>query len=82
MTHDTFSASDWHTEINQQIKQQIDSKRHHCSFAPPPEQAYYIVAARDAGVEWRDIVTYCKSRGWEGSETTMLKFYRQQKKGK
>ena len=78
MTHDTFSASDWHTEINQQIKQQIDSKRP-LVFDPSPEQAYYIVAARDAGVQWVDIAAYCESRGWDGAETTMRRFYKRQK---
>ena len=56
MTHETFSADDWHEAIRQQIAKQVDNKRHHCSFAPCPEQAYYIVAARDAGVQWRDTV--------------------------
>ena len=79
MNGDTFSASDWQAELDNQVKSQLLGKRLQHSFNPPPAQAYSIVKARDAGVQWCDIMAYCKSRGWEGSETTMLKFYRQQK---
>ena len=79
MSGDTFSESDWQEELDNQVKSQIMDKHTHHSFTPPQAQAFYIVKARDAGVQWCDIMAYCKSRGWEGSETTMLKFYRQQK---
>lgn len=79
MTKDTFSADDWMAEIDKQVNKQVDSKRHHLCFSPGPEQAYYIVKARDSGVDWDTIMQYCKSRGWAGSESTLLKFYRQQK---
>lgn len=44
-------------------------------------EARGIVKARDAGVDWETITKYCRDRGWAGSESTLLKFYRQ-KKGK
>lgn len=79
MTKDTFSADDWQAELDEAIKQQAVVSKRNKGFAPPPEQAYYIVAARDAGVEWDAIMAYCKSRGWSGAESTLLKFYREQK---
>lgn len=79
MTHDTFSAEDWQKELDAAISAQAQTARQSKGFCPPPEQAYYIVAARDAGVEWDTIMAYCKSRGWSGAESTLLKFYREQK---
>jgi hypothetical protein len=81
MNGDTFSASDWQAELDEAIRVQSSDTGPSRLFSPPPEQAYYIVAAREAGVQWRCIVKYCKSRGWGGSEKTMNRFY-QQKKGK
>lgn len=79
MTRDTFSAGDWQAEIDRQVSEQASVYLHHNCFTPCHEQAYYIVKARDAGIGWDAIMDYCKSRGWAGSESTLLKFYRQQK---
>lgn len=81
MNGDTFSASDWQAELDNEVKAQVLGKRNHLGFDPCPKQEYYIIKARDAGVDWDTIVKYCREQGWSGSETTMLKFYRQ-KKGK
>ena len=81
MNNGTFSESDWQAELDSEIDAQMSGKRHHLCFVPCPKQAYYIVKARDAGVEWDTIMKYCRAQGWPGSESTMLRFYRQ-KKGK
>ncbi len=77
MNEDTFDERELMAEIDRDIVAQA-GRKHHLCFNPPPAQAYYIANARGAGIHWGDIVSYCKSRGWSGSESTMCKWLRAQ----
>lgn len=73
-----MGENDFRAELDRLIEEQARDSRHHLCFTPGDEQAYYIKRARAAGIQWKDIMAYCKSRGWSGSESTMLKWYRAQ----
>lgn len=74
----SMGENDFRAELDRLIEQQKREYTHHLCFSPSEAQAYYIIKARGAGVQWKDIMAYCKSRGWSGSESTMLRWYRAQ----
>ena len=74
----SMGENDFRSELDRLIEEQKRDAKHHLTFNPSEAQAYYIVNARVAGVQWKDIRAYCKSRGWPGSESTMLKWLRAQ----
>ena len=74
----SMGENDFRSELDRLIEEQKRDSVHHLCFTPPEAQAYYIVNARGAGIQWKDIAAYCKSRGWSGSESTMLKWLRAQ----
>jgi len=78
VTDDTFDERELLDEIDREIERQAAASRHHLCFTPCPKQAYYIKKARTAGIQWKDIMDFCKKQGWSGSESTMLKWLRAQ----
>jgi hypothetical protein len=74
MTKDTFDER----ELMAEIESQLSAPKYKFAGKPGPAQSYYILNARAKGIDWSDIMKYCKERDWPGSETTLRRWIKAQ----